>query len=49
MAAKAKFGARIKELRTEKKMTLDQLAEITDSSKSYIWELENKKSSATFC
>ena len=43
MPPKAKFGARIKELRTEKKMTLDQLADATKSSKSYIWELENKK------
>lgn len=42
MTPKAKFGARIKELRTEQKMTLDQLAEATASSKSYIWELENK-------
>lgn len=37
-----KFGARIKALRTEKKLTLDQLAELSGSSKSYIWELENK-------
>lgn len=42
MPPKAKFGIRIKELRTDKKMTLDQLAEVTSSSKSYIWELENK-------
>jgi transcriptional regulator with XRE-family HTH domain len=42
MTSKAKFGTRIKELRTEKKMTLDQLADITGSSKSYVWELENK-------
>lgn len=42
MPPKAKFGARIKELRTEKKMTLDQLAVATKSSKSYVWELENK-------
>jgi len=42
MAPKAKFGARIKDLRIEKKMTLDQLAEVTGSSKSYIWELEKK-------
>lgn len=42
MAPNAKFGLRIKELRTEKRMTLDQLADITESSKSYIWELENK-------
>lgn len=37
-----KFGPRIKELRTGKGMTLDQLAQATESSKSYIWELENK-------
>ena len=37
-----KFGDRIKELRTKKGMTLDQLAQATGSSKSYIWELENK-------
>ncbi|WP_235075751.1 helix-turn-helix domain-containing protein [Asticcacaulis sp. AC460] len=37
-----KFGHRIKELRTKKGLTLDQLAEATASSKSYIWELENK-------
>lgn len=36
------FGKRIKDLRTEKKMTLNQLADATGSSKSYIWELENK-------
>tara|TARA_R110002072_G_scaffold301207_1_gene480498 strand:- start:534 stop:869 length:336 start_codon:yes stop_codon:yes gene_type:complete len=42
MPPKAKFGARIKALRTEKKMTLEQLALATSSSKSYIWELENK-------
>lgn len=37
-----KFGTRIKELRTKQKLTLDQLARATGSSKSYIWELENK-------
>ena len=42
MGISATFGARIKELRTEKKMTLDQLAEAAASSKSYIWELESK-------
>lgn len=42
MPPKAKFGARIKELRTEQRLTLDQLAAATSSSKSYIWELENK-------
>lgn len=38
----APFGERIRELRKKKGMTLDQLAAITESSKSYIWELENK-------
>src|SRR5215831_20675172 len=37
-----KFGKRIKDLRTKKGLTLDQLAQETGSSKSYIWELENK-------
>lgn len=37
-----KFGQKIKELRTKKGMTLEQLAQATGSSKSYIWELENK-------
>lgn len=36
------FGKKIKDLRTTAKMTLDQLAHATGSSKSYIWELENK-------
>lgn len=36
------FGKKIKELRTKKGLTLDQLAAATGSSKSYIWELENK-------
>ncbi|MBY4607465.1 helix-turn-helix domain-containing protein [Rhizobium sp. 9T] len=40
--ATVNFGSRIKELRTQKGMTLDQLAAATGSSKSYIWELENK-------
>jgi len=36
------LGERIKERRTSMKLTLDQLALATESSKSYIWELENK-------
>ncbi len=36
------FGARIKERRTARGLTLDQLAQTTGSAKSYIWELENK-------
>lgn len=35
-------GEKIRKLRKEKKLTLDKLAELTESSKSYIWELENK-------
>ena len=35
------LGDKIKSLRKEKKYTLDRLAELSDSSKSYIWELEN--------
>ncbi|MEA3536990.1 helix-turn-helix transcriptional regulator [Rhizobium sp. CC-YZS058] len=40
--SQATFGKRIKELRTKQELTLDQLAAATGSSKSYIWELENK-------
>ncbi|MBX3671033.1 MAG: helix-turn-helix transcriptional regulator [Rhodocyclaceae bacterium] len=36
------FGEKIRHLRKAKQLTLDQLAERTSSSKSYIWELENK-------
>jgi transcriptional regulator with XRE-family HTH domain len=36
------LGDKIRELRKKKKLSLDQLAELTESSKSYIWELENK-------
>jgi transcriptional regulator with XRE-family HTH domain len=36
------LGDKIRKLRKEKGYTLDKLAEITGSSKSYIWELENK-------
>lgn len=36
------IGSKIKTLRKEKGYTLDQLAEKAESSKSYIWELENK-------
>ncbi len=38
------LGDRIRRLRKEKKLTLDGLAEATGSSKSYIWELENRDS-----
>lgn len=36
------LGEKIRRLRKEKGFTLDRLAEVTGSSKSYIWELENK-------
>lgn len=36
------LGEKIRAERKRLKLTLDQLAERTDSSKSYIWELENR-------
>lgn len=36
------LGKKIHQLRKEKGWTLEKLAELADSSKSYIWELENK-------
>lgn len=36
------LGIKINELRRGRKLTLEQLAEATDSSKSYMWEIENK-------
>jgi transcriptional regulator with XRE-family HTH domain len=36
------LGEKIRKLRQKKGYTLEKLAEITESSKSYIWELENK-------
>jgi len=36
------LGEKINKLRKQKGFTLEKLAELTDSSKSYIWELENK-------
>ena len=36
------LGQKIRRLRKEKGLTLERLAEATGSSKSYIWELENK-------
>jgi transcriptional regulator with XRE-family HTH domain len=36
------LGEKIKKLRNERGYTLEQLGEMTESSKSYIWELENK-------
>lgn len=36
------LGKKIRDLRKAKGYTLEKLAELTESSKSYIWELENK-------
>ena len=36
------LGEKIHTLRKKKGLTLEQLADLTESSKSYIWELENK-------
>jgi transcriptional regulator with XRE-family HTH domain len=36
------LGDKIRALRKHKKLSLEQLADLTESSKSYIWELENK-------
>lgn len=36
------LGEKIRTERKRRKLTLDQLAEQTGSSKSYIWELENR-------
>jgi transcriptional regulator with XRE-family HTH domain len=36
------LGEKIHRLRKEKGYTLEKLGELTESSKSYIWELENK-------
>ena len=35
------LGTKIRKLRKKEGLTLEKLAEMTDSSKSYIWELEN--------
>ena len=42
MMKKLEFGNRIRELRKNKGLTLEALAEKIGSTKSYVWELENK-------
>lgn len=37
-----RLGDKIRELRKAKGLTLEQLGDATGSSKSYIWELENR-------
>lgn len=39
-----RLGTKLKELRTEKGLTLEKLAEMASMSKSYLWELENRES-----
>ncbi len=36
------LGGKIQKIRKQKGLTLEKLAELTGSSKSYIWELENR-------
>lgn len=36
------LGDKIRKLRKDNGLTLDKLAELSGSSKSYVWELENK-------
>lgn len=38
----SQLGVKINEFRRAKGLTLDQLAQATESSKSYMWEIENK-------
>lgn len=39
-----RLGTKLRELRKEKKLTLEKLAEMAGMSKSYLWELENRES-----
>ena len=38
-----KFSEKLRKLRSQRNITLDQLAEKIGSSKAYVWQLENKK------
>lgn len=38
----ASLNTKLKELRAQKGFSLDELAEKTETSKSYLWELENR-------
>lgn len=40
-----RLGEKIRMLRKEKGLSIEKLGEITDTSKSYIWEIENRDSS----
>ena len=39
-----RLGEKLRALRKERKMTLEQVAEAAKVSKSYLWELENRES-----
>lgn len=39
------MGSKLRELRKQKGLSLDKLAELAGLSKSYLWELENRDSS----
>lgn len=38
-----KFGEKLRNVRTAKRTTLEELAAAIGSSKAYVWQLENKK------
>lgn len=38
----SQLGIKINELRRARSLTLEQLAQVSGSSKSYMWEIENK-------
>lgn len=40
----SRLGEKLNALRKDQKLTLDQLADLSGLSKSYIWELENRES-----
>lgn len=42
--ATSSLGEKIRKHRKEKSFSLEKLGEMTDTSKSYIWELENRSS-----
>lgn len=42
LAVPSSLGRKVNMLRRQRGLTLDQLAQATESSKSYMWEIENK-------
>lgn len=38
----SELGRKVRDLRQEKRLTLEQLATAAGASKSYVWEIENK-------